>query len=406
MVRLFYMVSLIFMLTGVAYADDGVVVNKNSRAETGGAQTLEDILARQRGEEVDYNFRKSALGKEGLESDTMSPLGNMGFVSDAEIFRQLRYNKADINVSSKSAASEILVQDSGMNWLNLREGPLQKYGALSLIGMIGLLAFFFLIRGRIPVENGFSGITIERFKPVERFAHWLLASSFILLGLTGLLTLFGRNFLIPLIGHETFSVLALSSKWIHNNVSWAFMASLVVIFVFWVVHNIPTRLDIKWILKGGGMFSSHSHPSAKKFNAGQKIIFWVVILLGTSVSASGLSLLFPFEFPMFAATFAKMNTLGIPSLLGMENLPTNLLPHEEMQLSQVWHTIVAFVMMAVIIAHIYIGSVGMVGAYDAMGSGQVDVNWAKQHHDLWEEKVNSGNSDTGKKSAEAITPAE
>ena len=406
MVRLFYMVSLIFMLTGVAYADDGVVVNKNSRAETGGAQTLEDILARQRGEEVDYNFRKSALGKEGLESDTISPLGNMGFVSDAEIFRQLRYNKADINVSSKSAASEILVQDSGMNWLNLREGPLQKYGALSLIGMIGLLAFFFLIRGRIPVENGFSGITIERFKPVERFAHWLLASSFILLGLTGLLTLFGRNFLIPLIGHETFSVLALGSKWIHNNVSWAFMASLVVIFVFWVVHNIPTRLDIKWILKGGGMFSSHSHPSAKKFNAGQKIIFWVVILLGTSVSASGLSLLFPFEFPMFAATFAKLNTLGIPSLLGMENLPTNLLPHEEMQLSQVWHTIVAFVMMAVIIAHIYIGSVGMVGAYDAMGSGQVDVNWAKQHHDLWEEKVNSGNSDTGKKSAEAITPAE
>ena len=406
MVRLFYMVSLIFMLTGVAYADDGVVVNKNSRAETGGAQTLEDILARQRGEEVDYNFRKSALGKAGLESDTISPLGNMGFVSDAEVFRQLRYNKADINVSSKSAASEILVQDSGMNWLNLREGPLQKYGALSLIGMIGLLAFFFLIRGRIPVENGFSGITIERFKPVERFAHWLLASSFILLGLTGLLTLFGRNFLIPLIGHETFSVLALGSKWIHNNVSWAFMASLVVIFVFWVVHNIPTRLDIKWILKGGGMFSSHSHPSAKKFNAGQKIIFWVVILLGTSVSASGLSLLFPFEFPMFAATFAKLNTLGIPSLLGMENLPTNLLPHEEMQLSQVWHTIVAFVMMAVIIAHIYIGSVGMVGAYDAMGSGQVDVNWAKQHHDLWEEKVNSGNSDTGKKSAEAITPAE
>ena len=406
MVRLFYMVSLMFMLTGVAYADDGVVVNKNSRAETGGAQTLEDILARQRGEEVDYNFRKSALGKAGLESDTISPLGNMGFVSDAEVFRQLRYNKADINVSSKSAASEILVQDSGMNWLTLREGPLQKYGALSLIGMIGLLAFFFLIRGRIPVENGFSGITIERFKPVERFAHWLLASSFILLGLTGLLTLFGRNFLIPLIGHETFSVLALGSKWIHNNVSWAFMASLVVIFVFWVVHNIPTRLDIKWILKGGGMFSSHSHPSAKKFNAGQKIIFWVVILLGTSVSASGLSLLFPFEFPMFAATFAKLNTLGIPSLLGMENLPTNLLPHEEMQLSQVWHTIVAFVMMAVIIAHIYIGSVGMVGAYDAMGSGQVDVNWAKQHHDLWEEKVNSGNSETGKKSAEAITPAE
>ena len=406
MIRLFYVVSLMIMLVGMAYSDDGMVLSKNSRAETGGAQTLEDILARQRGEEVNYNFRKNATGQQGADSDSISPLGSMGLVSDSEIFRQLRYNKADINVSSKSAASEILVQDSGISWLNLREGPLQKYGGLSLIGMIGLLAFFFLIRGRIPVEGGLSGLTIERFKPIERFAHWLLASSFILLGLTGLLTLFGRNYLIPVLGHEIFSVLALGSKWIHNNVSWAFMASLVVIFVFWIVHNIPTRLDIKWILKGGGMFSSHSHPSAKKFNAGQKIIFWVVILLGTSVSASGLSLLFPFEFPMFAATFAKLNSLGIPSLLGMENLPTNLLPHEEMQLSQVWHTIVAFVMMVVIIAHIYIGSVGMAGAYDAMGSGKVDVNWAKQHHDLWEEEMSEKTSKTGKKSAEAITPAE
>ena len=353
--------------------------NNNSRESTGGAQTLEDILKRQNGEIVDYDFRKNALGPMGENSSTTIPLGTLGLTSDAEIFRQLRYNEANINVSSKTAASEILVQDSGMSWLTMREGPLLQYGGLALIGMIALLSFFYLVRGRIPVEEGLSGITIERFKPVERFAHWLLASSFILLGLTGILTLFGRTFLIPIIGHETFSIIAIGSKWIHNNVSWAFMLSLVIIFVFWVVHNIPTKLDIKWILKGGGIFSAHSHPSARKFNAGQKLIFWVVIILGTSVSASGLSLLFPFEFPMFAATFAKLNSIGVTGLLGMDPLPTNLLPHEEMQLSQIWHSIVAFIMMAVIIAHIYIGSVGMVGAYDAMGSGQVDVNWAKQH---------------------------
>ena len=81
----------------------------------------------------------------------------------------------------------------------------------------------------------------------------------------------------------------------------------------------------------------------------------------------------------------------------MDPLPTNLLPHEEMQLSQIWHSIVAFIMMAIIIAHIYIGSVGMVGAYDAMGSGQVDVNWAKQHHDIWEEEVSSQDSKLSKK---------
>jgi formate dehydrogenase subunit gamma len=406
MLRFFCLISLIFLTGTWVFAEDEPNLNKDTRAATGGAQTLEDILARQRGEEVNYEFRQNALGNKDASPITTIPLGTIGLVSDAEVFRQLRYNEASINVSSKSAASEILVQDSGMSWLTLREGPLQNYGGLSLIGMIGLLAFFYLLRGRIPVEEGLAGITIERFKPVERFAHWLLASSFILLGLTGLLTLFGRNFLIPLIGHETFSIFALGSKWIHNNVSWAFMASLIVIFIFWVVHNIPTRLDIKWILQGGGIFSAKSHPSAKKFNAGQKIIFWVVIILGTSVSFSGLSLLFPFEFPMFAATFSKLNSLGIPTLLGIDTLPTNLLPHEEMQLSQVWHTIVAFVMMAVIIAHIYIGSVGMVGAYDAMGSGQVDINWAKQHHDIWEEEVSNQTTKNKIKASESITPAE
>ena len=406
MLRFFCLISLIFVTGTWVFAEDESNLNKDIRAATGGAQTLEDILARQRGEDVNYEFRQNALGNKDASASTTVPLGTIGLVSDAEVFRQLRYNEASINVSSKSAASEILVQDSGMSWLTLREGPLQNYGGLSLIGMIGLLAFFYLLRGRIPVEAGLAGITIERFKPVERFAHWLLASSFILLSVTGLLTLFGRNFLIPLIGHEAFSIFALGSKWIHNNVSWAFMASLIVIFIFWVVHNIPTRLDINWILKGGGIFSAKSHPSAKKFNAGQKIIFWVVIILGTSVSFSGLSLLFPFEFPMFAATFSKLNSLGIPTLLGIDTLPTNLLPHEEMQLSQVWHTIVAFVMMVVIIAHIYIGSVGMVGAYDAMGSGQVDVNWAKQHHDIWEDEVSNQTSKTKIKATESVTPAE
>ena len=406
MLRFFCLISLIFVTGTWVFAEDESNLNKDSRAATGGAQTLEDILARQRGEDVNYEFRQNALGNKDASASTTVPLGTIGLVSDAEVFRQLRYNEASINVSSKSAASEILVQDSGMSWLTLREGPLQNYGGLSLIGMIGLLAFFYLLRGRIPVEAGLAGITIERFKPVERFAHWLLASSFILLSVTGLLTLFGRNFLIPLIGHEAFSIFALGSKWIHNNVSWAFMASLIVIFIFWVVHNIPTWLDIKWILQGGGIFSTKSHPSAKKFNAGQKIIFWVVIILGTSVSFSGLSLLFPFEFPMFAATFSKLNSLGIPTLLGIDTLPTNLLPHEEMQLSQVWHTIVAFVMMVVIIAHIYIGSVGMVGAYDAMGSGQVDVNWAKQHHDIWEDEVSNQTSKTKIKATESVTPAE
>ena len=273
--------------------------------------------------------------------------------------------------------------------------------------MLVVLLLFFLIRGRIRIESGWSGRTMVRFTFIERFAHWMLAGSFIVLGLTGLFLLFGRQYLIPLIGHDAYSVGAAISKWSHNNVSIAFMLALVLIFVFWVWNNIPSPRDWTWIRKGGGLFSKGAHVDAKKFNAGQKVIFWMTIILGVSVSASGLSLLFPFELPLFAKTFAIINATGIPGLFG-HTLPMELAPQEEMQLAQLWHSIVAFVMMAVILAHIYIGSIGMQGAFAAMGSGDVDENWAKEHHNLWAEKklARQGRSGHDPHGSHAPAPAE
>ena len=244
-------------------------------------------------------------------------------------------------------------------------------------------------------------MTIVRFKAIERFAHWLLAGSFILLGITGLVVLFGRNGLMDWIGKENYATLALASKWVHNNISWAFMLALVMVFVLWVIHNIPNRTDLVWFAKGGGIIGK-GHPPAKKFNAGQKLIFWSVIVLGGSISASGLALLFPFELQMFAPTFAKLNALGAPGWFGLDPLPETLTPHAEMQLAQAWHAIVSFVLMGIILAHIYIGSLGMEGAYDAMGSGEVDLNWAKEHHSLWVEEVQAKEG----KAPEQATPAE
>jgi formate dehydrogenase subunit gamma len=173
------------------------------------------------------------------------------------------------------------------------------------------------------------------------------------------------------------------------------MLALVLIFVQWVIHNLPDRTDINWLLKGGGIFGG-GHPPAKKFNAGQKLIFWSVIVFGASISASGLSLLFPFELPMFAATFEKINALGLPQIFGYAPLDTNLAPHTEMQYAQLWHALVSFVMMTIIIAHIYIGSVGMEGAYDAMGSGEVEEQWAREHHSLWVEEVRAREAEGGR----------
>ena len=371
------------------------------RSATGGAQTLEDIMARQRGEEVDNSFRSEATGDAARAAEISRQLGTLGGNSDPELWRALRFGSADVTTSNSGPAAEVLIQGGGMSWLNLRSGPLIKYGGGLLLWMIGLLGLFYLIRGRIKIDGEKTGRKITRFKAAERFIHWLLAGSFLLLGATGLITLMGRKFLIPAFGHEAFSVLAIGSKWIHNNVSWAFMIALIMIFVMWVIHNLPDRTDINWLLKGGGIFSK-GHPPAKKFNAGQKLIFWSVIVLGTSISISGLALLFPFEINMFAATFGKLNSLGISGALGLGELRTTLAPHEEMQYAQLWHAIVSFVLMAIILAHIYIGTVGMEGAADAMTSGEVEEQWAHEHHSIWVEEVEAKQKEAPK----AATPAE
>ncbi|NNF24303.1 MAG: formate dehydrogenase subunit gamma [Rhodobacteraceae bacterium] len=372
-----------------------------ARPSTGGAQTLEDILARQRGEEVDDRFRRIVTGDADSAASIAAQLGTLGGASDPDLWRAMRYGSANITATTSGPAATVLMQDGGMWWLEFREGPLQKYGAYLLGGTVALLALFFLLKGRIRIDGEKTGRKIERFNAIERFGHWLLAGSFLVLGATGLISLFGRTYLIPVFGHEAFSDLAILSKWVHNNVSWAFMLGLVMVFVMWVFHNLPDRTDVNWLLKGGGLLIK-GHPPARKFNAGQKLIFWSVIVLGASIAVSGLSLLFPFELPMFAVTFEKLNAIGLPQAVGLGTLPEMMTPHEEMQYAQLWHSIVSFVLIAVIFAHIYIGSVGMEGAFDAMGNGEVELQWAHEHHSLWVEELEAKNADALK----SATPAE
>ncbi|WP_299917527.1 formate dehydrogenase subunit gamma [uncultured Roseobacter sp.] len=389
MLRLLCLLVFTMTLTVSAQAQEA---EPTDRSATGGAQTLEDIMKRQEGLKLDDSFRSGVTGSPDNAAPISDQLGTLGGASDPDLWRAYRYNSAAITTQARGPAVDVLIQDGGMRWLLFREGPLLTYGMGSLGVMVVLLVLFYLIRGKIRIDGEKTGQTILRFKSAERFAHWLLAGSFILLGITGIITLAGRKFFIPLFGHEAFATVAVASKWIHNNVAWAFILALVLVFVFWVVHNLPDRTDINWILKGGGILGG-GHPPAKKFNAGQKLIFWSVIILGGSIAASGLSLLFPFELPMFAATFDKLNALGLPQLVGLGELNTALAPHEEMQYAQLWHAIVSFVLMVIVIAHIYIGSVGMEGAYDAMGKGEVELQWAREHHSIWTAEVEKAKSE-------------
>ncbi|MFT6088815.1 formate dehydrogenase subunit gamma [Sulfitobacter sp.] len=348
---------------------------------------LDDILRRQEGlKTADDAVRATETGDPENAMPSSGQLGTLGGASDADLWRAFRFGKADISTQARVPAATTLIQDGGMWWLDFRRGPLQTIAVYLLGGTLLALALFYLVRGRIPIEGEKTGRTLLRFQAFERFGHWMLATSFVLLGITGLISLFGRTVIIPALGHEAFSSVAIVCKWVHNNVSWAFMIALIFVFVIWVVHNIPDRTDLRWLAKGGGLLGG-GHPPAKKFNAGQKLIFWAVILLGGSISLSGLSLLFPFEFNLFGHTFSWLNGLGAPGWFGFADLPYPLAPQEEMQYAQLWHALISVLLTAIIFAHIYLGTIGMEGAFDAMGKGEVEEQWAREHHSIWAEEI-------------------
>jgi len=251
-----------------------------------------------------------------------------------------------------------LIQPNGRVWRDYRRGPLLWLTAACVLGMVGLLTLFYLLRGRIMIEGGRAASLIKRFTSFERFMHWLTAFSWCLLALSGLNVVAGRVVLLPLLGNDAFSTLSVWLKYTHNFVAFPFMAGVVLMFLVWLRHNIPNARDLAWFAKAGGLLG-HEHPPAGKFNGGQKAVFWIVVLGGAGLSVTGLALLFPFS---------------VTDITGME-------------LMQVIHGGIALLMIAAMLGHIYIGSVGMEGAIDAMKTGEVDLNWAREHHALWVDEV-------------------
>jgi len=266
-----------------------------------------------------------------------------------------------------------LERPAGRDWRAFHQGTMVRIGAVSVLGMLILLTGFYLFRGRIRIEAGPSGQTITRFSGFERFMHWLTAACFIVLALSGLNVTFGKSLLLPLIGPQAFTNVSVVAKWSHNFLAWPFMLGIALMFLVWIKDNIPGMVDLRWFAAGGGIIGK-GHPPARRFNGGQKVIFWAVVLGGAALSVSGVYLLFP--------SFAG----GVLDL----------------QFWNVVHGIVSVLMVAVILAHIYIGTIGMEGAFDAMGSGEVDLNWARAHHSLWvAEEMQKGHLSSGK-----LQPAE
>jgi formate dehydrogenase subunit gamma len=251
----------------------------------------------------------------------------------------------------------VIEQPTGRDWRQFQQGTLRWIGALAILGMLAVLVVFYLWRGMVKIESGRSGRTVVRFNAFERFVHWMTAACFIVLAISGLNITFGKNLLLPLIGPEAFTAFSQWMKYFHNYLSFPFTIGVVLMFLMWIAGNVPNRTDIEWLKRGGGIVGN-DHPPAYRFNAGQKMIYWIVVIGGAAVAVSGYFLMFPFY---------ATNIVG-------------------MQVAQIVHGIVAVLFIAVMLAHIYIGTLGMEGAFEAMGSGEVDVNWAKEHHRLWLEQ--------------------
>lgn len=256
------------------------------------------------------------------------------------------------------------VTNAGEAWRQVRNQWIIPYGGSLLLIVLGAIALFYWRKGPMELHGAETGRKIERFTPFERSAHWANAIAFVALAVSGIVMAFGKFFLLPLMGATLFGWLTYVLKNVHNFAGPLFAVSLVIVFFTFLKDNLPRREDITWIAKGGGMLSGQEVPS-HRFNAGEKIVFWAGVLgLGAIVVASGLVL-------------DKL----VPGLIYERGT---------MQIAHMVHAVATVVMMMMFMGHIYMGTIGMRGAYKAMRTGYVDETWAREHHELWYEDIQAG----------------
>jgi formate dehydrogenase subunit gamma len=264
---------------------------------------------------------------------------------------------------------DVILQRGGNTWRTLRNGPFAAVaGALLLVVPLVIFGFYHAV-GPGPRPKNESGRKIQRFSAWDRVVHWATAITFIILAITGIIIMFGKNIMLPWMGHDIFSWVAIISKYAHNFVGPAFILCSVVMFFTFLKENFFRRWDWNWIKKGGGLIS-HKHVPAGYFNAGEKVWFWGgVVLLGLLMSITGLLLNFPYFY----------------------NVGVNIgLTRYVLQMADYVHIIGATLYIIGAMGHIYIGTSGTPGAYEAMRHGTVDEEWAKAHHELWYNDVKSG----------------
>ena len=290
-------------------------------------------------------------------------------LNNAPVWRDVRGGENPFQTTQvRGIETNILIQSEGQLWREIRNGPITVYGGWALIVVLLLILAFYLWKGSIELHGQPTGRKIQRFSPWDRTIHWTVAISWSILAISGLILLFGKYVVLPVFGYTLFSWLAILSKNLHNFVGPVFLIAAALMFFTYLGRNIPAAHDIGWLLKAGGMLSGKHVPSGF-FNAGEKIVFWVGLgLFSVVVGASGLILLFP--------NFDQGRQL--------------------MQYANIIHAITAVLFIGMFFGHIYLGTVGIKGAWEGMRyDGLVDEEWAKEHHEYWYNEVMKGRHGAG-----------
>jgi len=284
--------------------------------------------------------------------------------NNAPVWREVRSGQSPYtNSTVQGRETNVLVQSWGETWRQIRNGPVTFWGGWLVIGVLAVLAALYFVFGSVKLHDRPSGRLIHRFSALEQIAHWTTAISFVVLGISGLIMFFGKHVLLPVFGYTLFAWLTALAKNLHNFVGPFFIVAVTIFIVLFIRDNLPRAYDLKWFARSWAYITGKEHVPSGRFNAGEKAWFWFGVLgLSVVVAWSGLILLFP----NFDQTRAVM------------------------QEAWIWHAVAALIYIALALGHIYLGTLGVEGAYQAMRTGYVDEVWAKEHHPIWYDEVKSG----------------
>jgi formate dehydrogenase subunit gamma len=257
----------------------------------------------------------------------------------------------------------------GMTFRDFREEFLKTFGGWLFAVVILIFGAHYLIFGPHRYADPGMSPKMFRFTIGERTLHWFVAISFVILALSGLTLLYGKYILTPVLGKSAFSSLAYILKLLHNFLGPAFVVAVILLVANWWRDGAVFRdHDIEWFKKGGGYFGKDVHAPAGRFSAGQKLWFWAVILFGLATAGTGLIL----DFSNFLG-----NLWGLQTDVANKNI---------LRYALIIHETVTVLFVAGLFGHVYMGAFAQPGALGAMLRGEVEENWAKEHHSVWYEE--------------------